>query len=195
MEMLRQKIRQCCLVEKDGVLRADGFLNHQLDMELYDAMGRELARRFAGKGINKILTVEASGIGLACVTALHMGGIPVVFAKKNRSSRMGSEVYTAKVSSYTNGVSYDIVVAKPYLQAEDRVLIIDDFLANGKSVQALKALIQFAGATLEGVGIAIEKGYLPGGKDLRREGIPLESLAIIDRADEQTGEITFRDFS
>ena len=192
MELLEQKIRQMGRVLPGDVLKVDSFLNHQIDIGLYQAMGQEFARRYAGKPINKILTIEASGIGIACVAAQYFHNAPVIFAKKNRTSNVGNDFYTAKVSSYTHGVTYDIIVSRSYLGPEDHVLIIDDFLANGKAVQGLKAIIEFAGATLEGVGIAVEKGFQPGGQDLRKQGIQLESLAIVEQMDAATGEISFR---
>lgn len=192
MQLLEEKIAQCGMILPGDVLKVDSFLNHQIDISLYQAMGQEFARRFAGRPINKILTIEASGIGLACITAQYFHNAPVVFAKKNKSSNVGSDFYTAQVASYTHGVTYDILVSKSYLAPGDHVLIIDDFLANGKAVQGLKAILEFAGATLEGVGIAVEKGFQPGGQDLRRAGIPLESLAIVEHMDADTGEIVFR---
>lgn len=193
MQALKDKIRKYGKAGEGDVLKVDSFLNHRIDIALYQQMGQEFARRFAGKPINKILTVEASGIGIACIAAQYFGNIPVVFAKKNRTSNVTGDVYTAKVSSYTHGKTYTVSIAKAYLNENDHVLIIDDFLANGKTIQGLKAMIEFAGATLEGVGIAIEKGFQPGGRDLRKAGIHLESLAIVDSMDARTGEIHFRE--
>lgn len=193
MQALKDKIRKYGKAGEGDVLKVDSFLNHRIDIALYQQMGQEFARRFAGKPINKILTVEASGIGIACIAAQYFGNIPVVFAKKNRTSNVTGDVYTAKVSSYTHGKTYTVSIAKAYLNENDHVLIIDDFLANGKTIQGLKAMIEFAGATLEGVGIAIEKGFQPGGRDLRKAGIHLESLAIVDSMDARTGEINFRE--
>ena len=193
MQALKDKIRKYGKAGEGDVLKVDSFLNHQIDIALYQQMGQEFARRFAGKPINKILTVEASGIGIACIAAQYFGNIPVVFAKKNRTSNVTGDVYTAKVSSYTHDKTYTVSIAKAYLNENDHVLIIDDFLANGKTIQGLKAMIEFAGATLEGVGIAIEKGFQPGGRDLRKAGIHLESLAIVDSMDARTGEINFRE--
>ena len=193
MQALKDKIRKYGKAGEGDVLKVDSFLNHQIDIALYQQMGQEFARRFAGKPINKILTVEANGIGIACIAAQYFGNIPVVFAKKNRTSNVTGDVYTAKVSSYTHDKTYTVSIAKAYLNENDHVLIIDDFLANGKTIQGLKAMIEFAGATLEGVGIAIEKGFQPGGRDLRKAGIHLESLAIVDSMDARTGEINFRE--
>ena len=193
MQALKDKIRKYGKAGEGDVLKVDSFLNHRIDIALYQQMGQEFARRFAGKPINKILTVEASGIGIACIAAQYFGNIPVVFAKKNRTSNVTGDVYTAKVSSYTHNKTYTVSIAKAYLNENDHVLIIDDFLANGKTIQGLKAMIEFAGATLEGVGIAIEKGFQPGGRDLRKAGIHLESLAIVDSMDARTGEINFRE--
>ena len=193
MQALKDKIRKYGKAGEGDVLKVDSFLNHRIDIALYQQMGQEFARRFAGKPINKILTVEASGIGIACIAAQYFGNIPVVFAKKNRTSNVTGDVYTAKVSSYTHDKTYTVSIAKAYLNENDHVLIIDDFLANGKTIQGLKAMIEFAGATLEGVGIAIEKGFQPGGRDLRKAGIHLESLAIVDSMDARTGEINFRE--
>ena len=193
MQALKDKIRKYGKAGEGDVLKVDSFLNHRIDIALYQQMGQEFARRFAGKPINKILTVEASGIGIACIAAQYFGNIPVVFAKKNRTSNVTGDVYTAKVSSYTHGKTYTVSIAKAYLNENDHVLIIDDFLANGKTIQGLKAMIEFAGATLEGVGIAIEKGFQPGGRDLRKAGIHLESLAIVDSMDARTGEINSRE--
>jgi len=193
MQALRDKIRKYGKAGEGDVLKVDSFLNHRIDIALYQQMGQEFARRFAGKPINKILTVEASGIGIACIAAQYFGNIPVVFAKKNRTSNVTGDVYTAKISSYTHDKTYTVSIAKAYLNENDHVLIIDDFLANGKTIQGLKAMIEFAGATLEGVGIAIEKGFQPGGRDLRKAGIHLESLAIVDSMDARTGEINFRE--
>lgn len=193
MQALKDKIRKHGKVGKGDVLKVDSFLNHQIDIALYQKMGQEFARRFAGKPINKILTIEASGIGIACIAAQYFGNVPVVFAKKNRTSNVTGDVYTAEIASYTHGKVYTVSVAKAYLNENDHILIIDDFLANGKTIQGMNAIIEFAGATLEGVGIAIEKGFQPGGRDLRKAGIHLESLAIVDGMDTETGEVFFRE--
>ena len=179
MELLEQKIRQMGRVLPGDVLKVDSFLNHQIDIGLYQAMGQEFARRFAGKPINKILIIEASGIGIACISAQYFGNAPVIFAKKNRTSNVGSDFYTAKVSSYTHGVTYDIIVSKSYLGPDDHVLILDDFLANGSALQGLIKLVEAAGATVVGAGICVEQAFQPGGDLIREMGVRVESLARI----------------
>lgn len=169
----------------------DSFLNHQMDVELFNEMGKEFKRLFADKPINKILTIEASGIGIACIVAQSFH-VPVVFAKKSQSVNIDGDLYTSKVESFTHKRVYDIIVSKKFLSADDHVLIIDDFLANGCAVMGLIDLINEAGATLEGVGIAVEKGFQQGGKLIREKGIRLESLAVIESMDAATGEIKFR---
>ena len=169
----------------------DSFLNHQMDVSLFHEIGKEFRRRFAGEEINKILTIEASGIGIACVAA-EVFGVPVVFAKKTRTKNIAGDVYTTKVESFTHGRVYDIIVAKEFLGAGDRVLIIDDFLANGKALEGLSELVNLSGAKLVGAGIVIEKGFQVGGNLIREKGIHLESLAIVESMDEKTGKIVFR---
>ena len=169
----------------------DSFLNHQMDVELFDAMGAEFKRLFAENPINKILTIEASGIGIACVVAQHFH-VPVVFAKKSQSINLDGESYITKVESFTHKRTYDVIVSKKYLNPEDHILIIDDFLANGCAVNGLIDLIRSAGATVEGVGIAIEKGFQEGGRLIREKGIHVESLAIVESMNDETGEIVFR---
>ena len=191
MQLLMDRIRKDGKIKAGNVLKVDSFLNHQMDIELFKEIGKEFKRRFADVEINKILTIEASGIGIACIVAQYFN-VPVVFAKKTQTKNIAGEVYTSRVESYTHGRIYDIIVAKEFLGKGDKVLVIDDFLANGKAVQGLKAIIEFAGATLEGVGIAVEKGFQPGGQDLRKQGIQLESLAIVEQMDAATGEISFR---
>ena len=164
-------------------------MNHQIDVAFLGEIGKEFARRFAGTGVNKILTIEASGIGIACIAAQYFE-TPVVFAKKNQTKNITGDVYTAPVESFTHGRTYDIMVSKEFLNPEDRVLIIDDFLANGKALEGLCHLVEDAGATLVGAGIVIEKGFQPGGENLRAQGIRIESLARIRAMDEETG-ITF----
>ncbi len=178
MKYLEDMIRQYGEVRPGGVVKVDSFLNHQLDWKVYREMGKEFFRLFGDDGVNKILTVEASGIGIACVTAQFFE-VPVVFAKKSKTSNLDSELYSAKVHSFTHGNDYTMVVSRKYLYPEDRILIIDDFLANGQAVLGLKSIIEQAGATLCGCGIAIEKGFQEGGKLLRGMGLKLESLAII----------------
>ena len=178
-------------MKEGNVLKVDSFLNHQMDIKLLDQMGAEFKRRFAKKPINKILTIEASGIGIACVAAQHFD-VPVVFAKKTQTKNIAGDVYTTKVESFTHGRVYDIIVSKEFLGKGDKVLLIDDFLANGKALEGLATLVQDSGAELVGAGVVIEKGFQIGGKLLRDRGIHLESLAIVDGMDDKTGEITFR---
>ena len=191
MKLLEERIRKDGVVKKGNVLKVDSFLNHQMDVELFDKMGAEFKRLFADKPINKILTIEASGIGIACVAAQHFK-VPVVFAKKTHSINLDGEMYTAKIESFTHKRVYDVIVSKKFISPDDHILIIDDFLANGCAVKGLIELIQAAGATVEGVGIAIEKGQLVGGRELRAQGLQVESLAIIESMNDETGEIVFR---
>ncbi len=192
MRLLEERIRRDGAVKQGNVLKVDSFLNHQIDVELYNEMGKEFRRLFPSEKINKILTIEASGIGIACVAAQYFH-VPVVFAKKAQSLNLDGEQYVTKVQSFTHKRIYDVIVAKKYLAKEDHVLIIDDFLANGCAVAGLINLVMSAGATVEGVGIAIEKGFQEGGKLLRGKGVRVESLAIVESMDEKTGEITFRE--
>ena len=191
MELLEEYIRQKGVVKEGNVLKVDSFLNHQMDVQLFAEMGREWKRLFADAPINKILTIEASGIGIACVAAQAFG-VPVVFAKKAQSINIDGEVYAAKVESFTHKRVYDVIVSRKFLSPEDHILVIDDFLANGCAVNGLLDIIEESGATLEGVGIAVEKGFQDGGKLLRTRGVRLESLAIVDAMDAKTGELTFR---
>ena len=191
MKLLEERIIRDGNVKPGGVLKVDSFLNHQIDVELFNAMGEEFKRLFADRPINKILTIEASGIGVACITAQHFN-VPVVFAKKAKSINLDGEMLVTKIESFTHKRVYDVIVSKKFLSSEDHVLIIDDFLANGCAVNGLIDLIQSAGATVEGVGIVIEKGFKPGGKLIRDKGIRVESLAIIESMDDVTGEIVFR---
>lgn len=191
MKLLEERIRKDAIVKEGNILKVDSFLNHQMDVTLFEEMGREWKRLFADRPINKILTIEASGIGIACVAAQSFH-VPVVFAKKTQSVNIDGEVFTSKVVSFTKKREYDIIVSKRFLSPEDHVLIIDDFLANGCAVLGLIELINAAGATLEGVGIAVEKGFQQGGSLIRKQGIRLESLAIVERMDASTGEIFFR---
>lgn len=191
MQELEDRIRREGTVKEGNVLKVDAFLNHQCDVALYDAMGAAWAGHFAGRTITKILTIEASGIGIACVVARHFG-VPVVFAKKAQSINLDGEMFTTRIESFTHGRVYDVIVSKKFLNADDHVLIIDDFLANGCALNGLIELVGEAGATVEGIGIAIEKGFQPGGDDLRERGYRLESLAIVERMDPETGEIAFR---
>ena len=191
MKLLEERIRRDGNVKPGGVLKVDSFLNHQMDVELFNAMGEEFARLFADKPITKILTIEASGIGIACITAQHFH-VPVVFAKKAKSINLDGEMLTTKIQSFTHQRVYDVIVSRKFLTKEDHVLIIDDFLANGCAVNGLIDLIRGAGATVEGVGIAIEKGFQRGGALIREKGIRVEALAIIESMDDTTGEIVFR---
>ena len=192
MQLLQDRIRKDGKIKEGNVLKVDSFLNHQMDIQLFEEIGKEFKRRFEGEKINKILTIEASGIGIACVVAQSFG-VPVVFAKKNQTKNIAGDVYTTKVESFTNGRVYDIIVAKEFLGKGDRVLLIDDFLANGMALEGLAELVQLSGAELVGAGIVIEKGFQQGGDLLRSQGIRIESLAIIDSMNEKTGEIVFRD--
>lgn len=192
MNFLEERIVKDGIVKEGNVLKVDSFLNHQMDIELFDQMGAEFKKRFADRPINKILTIEASGIGIACVVAQHFG-VPVVFAKKTKSINIEGEMYTAKVESFTHKCKNQVIVAKKFLSEDDHVLIIDDFLANGCALQGLIQIVKAAGGTVEGIGIAIEKGFQSGGTVIRNLGYHLESLAIVDGMDASTGEITFRE--
>lgn len=191
MEELKARIRRDGKIKSGNVLKVDSFLNHQMDVNLFTKIGQEFKRRFAGEEINKILTIEASGIGIACITAQSFG-VPVVFAKKTQTKNIAGEVYTTQVESFTHGRVYDIIVSKEFLGRGDKVLLIDDFLANGKALEGLARLVEDSGAQLVGAGIVIEKGFQPGGAMLRERGIRVESLAVIDSMDEETGTIRFR---
>ena len=192
MNFLEERIVKDGIVKQGNVLKVDSFLNHQMDIELFDQMGVEFKKRFADRPINKILTIEASGIGIACVVAQHFG-VPVVFAKKSKSINIEGEMYTAEVESFTHKCKNQVIVAKKFLSEEDHVLIIDDFLANGCALQGLIQIVKSAGGTVEGIGIAIEKGFQTGGTVIRNLGYHLESLAIVDGMDASTGKITFRE--
>lgn len=178
MKLLEDRIRKDGKVRQPDVLKVDSFLNHQMDVALFDAIGEEFYRLFGDCGVTKILTIEASGIGIACVTARSFG-VPVIFAKKNKTKNIAGDVYTSKVESFTHGKVYDIIVSKEFLQPGDRVLIIDDFLANGSALQGLIKLVTDAGATLVGAGICIEKAFQPGGELIRSMGVRVESLAKV----------------
>ena len=192
MNFLEERIIKDGIVKEGNVLKVDSFLNHQMDIELFDQMGAEFKKRFADRPINKILTIEASGIGIACVVAQHFG-VPVVFAKKTKSINIEGEMYTAEVESFTHKCKNQVIVAKKFLSEDDHVLIIDDFLANGCALQGLIQIVKAAGGTVEGIGIAIEKGFQSGGTVIRNLGYHLESLAIVDGMDASTGKITFRE--
>lgn len=191
MKLLEERIRKDGTIKAGNVLKVDSFLNHQMDIDLFNEMGKEWARLFADRKITKILTVEASGIGIACVAAQHFH-VPVVFAKKSQSVNIDGEVYSTKIESFTHKRVYDVIVSKKFLQPEDHILIIDDFLANGCALEGLIDIVNKAGATVEGVGIAVEKGFQKGGALIRSRGIRIESLAIVESMDDKTGEITFR---
>lgn len=193
MRELEDRIREDGVVKAGNVLKVDAFLNHQCDVALFDRMGAEWARLFEGAPINKILTIEASGIGIACIAARHFGNVPVVFAKKAQSINLDGEQYATSIYSFTKQREYPVIVGKRFLTPDDRVLIIDDFLANGCALLGLLELTEKAGATVEGIGIAVEKGFQQGGDLIRSKGIQLESLAIVESMDSATGEIVFRD--
>ncbi|MGQ5426592.1 xanthine phosphoribosyltransferase [Thermophilibacter sp. ZX-H3] len=188
---LEDRIRRDGIVREGNVLKVDNFLNHQCDVALYDHMGAEWARLFAGKRIDKILTIEASGIGIACVAATHFGGVPVVFARKTESKNLDGDQYRTNITSYTKGREYQVIVAKRFLTPGEHVLIIDDFMAMGCAMNGLLQICDEAGVIVEGIGIAIEKGFQPGGDELRRRGYQVESLAIVKSMDAETGEIVF----
>lgn len=191
MQLLKDRIRKDGKIKAGNVLKVDSFLNHQMDIELFQEIGKEFKRRFADMEVNKILTIEASGIGIACVVAQSFG-VPVVFAKKTKTKNIAGDVYTSKVESFTHGRVYDIIVSKEFLGKGDKVLLIDDFLANGKALEGLAQLVEDSGAELMGAGIVIEKGFQVGGEIIRSRGIRLESLAIVESMDEETGTIVFR---
>lgn len=192
MNFLEERIQKDGTVKAGGVLKVDGFLNHQIDVFLLDEIGKEFHRRFAGVTVTKVLTIEASGIAIAYPVAKEFG-VPIVFAKKSQSKNVDGGVYSAEVESFTHGNKNNVIVSKKYLHPDDRVLIIDDFLANGCALRGLISITEAAGATVAGLGIAIEKGFQPGGKEIRALGYRLESLAIVDAMDETTGKITFRE--
>lgn len=191
MNFLEERIMKDGIVKPGNVLKVDSFLNHQMDIAFMDQMGKEFHRRFAGKKITKVLTIEASGIAIAYPVAREFG-VPMVFAKKAKSINIDGDMYVAEVESFTHKNKNQVIVAKRFLSAEDHVLIIDDFLANGCALQGLISIVESAGATVEGLGIAIEKGFQFGGKVIRNMGYQLESIAIVDEMDAETGAITFR---
>ncbi len=192
MNFLEERILKDGIVKEGNVLKVDSFLNHQMDIRLFQEMGAEWKKRFADKSINKILTIEASGIGIACIAAEQFG-VPVVFAKKHQSVNIDGDMYVAEVESFTHKCKNQVIVSKKFLGAEDRVLIIDDFLANGCALQGLISIVQQAGGKVEGIGIAVEKGFQSGGQIIRNLGYQLESLAIVDAMDATNGSITFRE--
>ena len=192
MNFLEERIAKDGIVKEGNVLKVDSFLNHQMDIRLFDEMGAEFKRRFADANINKILTIEASGIGIACIAARHFD-VPVDFAKKSKSINIDGDMYVAEVESFTHKCKNQVIVSRKFLGPEDHVLIIDDFLANGCALQGLISIVTEAGGTVEGIGIAIEKGFQNGGRIIRNLGYHLESLAIVDSMDAATGSITFRE--
>ncbi|MBM6984713.1 MAG: xanthine phosphoribosyltransferase [Acidaminococcaceae bacterium] len=192
LNLLQKKILADGVIKSGDVLKVDSFLNHQIDVPFLSELGRQFKRLFANRPVNKILTIEASGIGVACLTAVHMG-VPVLFAKKSAGSNMDADVYATEIKSFTHHNVNRVIVSKKYLNAADHVLIIDDFLANGCAIEGLMDLAGQAGATVEGVGICIEKGFQGGGDALRKKGVNLKSLAIIEKMDAGTGTIVFRE--
>ena len=191
MKLLQERIVADGKVEAGNILKVDSFLNHQIDVSLLEEIGQEFKRQFGDREVNKILTIEASGIAIACIAARYFK-VPVVFAKKSRSLNIAGDVYTAKVESFTHKNTNDIIVSKKFLSPSDRILIVDDFLANGKAILGLCQLVEQAGATLVGAGVVIEKGFQDGGKRIREAGIDLRSLAILEEMDVNTG-IRFRE--
>jgi xanthine phosphoribosyltransferase len=191
MNFLEERILKDGIVKEGNVLKVDSFLNHQMDIRLFDQVGEEFKKRFEGTEINKILTIEASGIGIACVAARHFD-VPVIFAKKSKSINIEGDVYVAEVESFTHKCKNQVIVSKKFLNPGDKVLIIDDFLANGCALQGLISIVKSAGASVEGIGIVIEKGFQTGGQIIRNLGYHLESLAIVDSMNSETGEIEFR---
>lgn len=192
MNFLEERIIKDGIVKEGNVLKVDSFLNHQMDIQLFDQMGAEFKKRFEGKKINKILTIEASGIGIACVVAMHFN-VPVVFAKKSKSINIEGDTYVAEVESFTHKCKNQVLVSKKFLSEDDHVLIIDDFLANGCALQGLISIVNMAGGTVEGIGIAVEKGFQVGGQIIRNLGYQLESLAIVDSMDPSNSTINFRE--
>lgn len=191
MKLLEDRIKRDGTVKSGDVLKVDAFLNHQMDVELFDEMAQEWQRLFAGKPINKVLTIEASGIGVAAIVAQRFG-VPAVFAKKAQSINLDGTMYTTRIESFTHNKIFDVIVSMRYIGPDDHVLIIDDFLANGCALNGLLEICESAGATVEGIGIAIEKGFQHGGDQLRERGYDVQSLAIIESMDATTGEIEFR---
>lgn len=191
MKELEDRIRRDGIVKSGDVLKVDSFINHQMDMNLFRDMARQWHEDFADAPINKVLTIEASGIGIAAAVAAEFD-VPAVFAKKSQSINLDGEMYCTKIKSFTHGRVYDVIVSKKFLGPKDHVLIVDDFLANGAAMEGLLMLCKEAGATVEGIGIAVEKGFQPGGKYLREQGYRLDSLAIVESMDPATNQIEFR---
>lgn len=192
MNFLEERIAKDGVVKEGNILKVDSFLNHQMDIKLFNQMGEEFKKRFADKKINKILTIEASGIGIACIVAEYFN-VPVVFAKKTQSINIDGDVYVAEVESFTHKCKNQVIVSKRFLGPDDKVLIIDDFLANGCALQGLISIVAQAGGSIEGIGIAVEKGFQQGGKIIRNLGYQLESLAIVESMDATAGTIQFRE--
>ncbi len=192
MNFLEERIMKDGVVKEGNILKVDSFLNHQMDVKLFKQMGEEFKRRFAGKNINKIITIEASGIGIACIVA-ECFDVPVVFAKKSQSVNIDGDVYSAEVESFTHKCKNQVLISKKFVGPEDHVLIIDDFLANGCALQGLISIVNQAGGTVEGIGIAVEKGFQQGGQIIRNLGYQLESIAIVDGMSAADGSITFRE--
>lgn len=191
MKLLEDRIRKDGIIREGNVLKVDSFINHQMDIKLFEEMAKEWKRLFADKKINKILTIEASGIGIAAIVAREFD-VPVVFAKKSKSINLDDNNFSTKIQSFTHSKIYDVIVSKKFLSPEDHILIIDDFLANGCALLGLTNLVESAGATVEGIGIAIEKGFQQGGKIIRKKGYQLESLAIVESMNAADNTITFR---
>lgn len=191
MNFLEERIVRDGIVKEGNVLKVDSFLNHQMDIQLFEQMGEEFKKRFADANINKIVTIESSGIGIACIVARYFD-VPVVFAKKSKSINIDGDMYVAEVESFTHKCKNQVIVSKKFLNDNDHVLIIDDFLANGCALQGLISIVSEAGGTVEGIGIAIEKGFQAGGRMIRNLGYRLESLAIVDSMDSANGTIEFR---
>ena len=191
MNFLEERIIKDGIVKPGNVLKVDSFLNHQMDIQLMEEIGREFKRRFADKNITKVMTIEASGIGIACFVAKEFG-VPMVFAKKSKSVNISGDVYVAEVESFTHKNTNQVIVSKMFLNNDDHLLIIDDFLANGCALKGLIAIANAAGASVEGLGIVIEKGFQDGGRMIREMGYDLESLAIVDAMDAENGTFTFR---
>ena len=192
MKLLEERIRKDGIIREGNVLKVDSFINHRMDIKLFEEMAKEWKRLFADKNINKILTIEASGIGIAAIVAREFD-VPVVFAKKSKSINLDDNNFSTKIQSFTHGKVYDVIVSKKFLSPEDHILVIDDFLANGCALLGLTDLVESAGATVEGIGIAIEKGFQQGGKIIREKGYQLESLAIVESMDAANNTITFRE--
>ena len=191
MNFLEERILKDGIVKEGNVLKVDSFLNHQMDINLLDEMGKEFYERFKHKNITKVLTIEASGIAIACFAAKYFN-VPLVFAKKSKSVNIDGDMYVAEVESFTHKCKNQVIVSKKFLSADDHILIVDDFLANGCALQGLISITESSGATVEGIGIAIEKGFQVGGRVIRNLGYHLESLAIVDGMDAEKGTIEFR---